>query len=283
VAPARRPRWRAALRSPVIVVVGVAALLTGASAAAATDWLQVFRAERVAPVMISQADLLQLPELSAYGEVEVTERADVREVADIAAAEAAAGLSVPRVRGLPRGVTGEPSFHVGNRVNAVFTFSTEKAAQTAAAAGRTLPPPPSGLDGSQFRLTAGPGIAAVWSKDSGVPTMVVARVVAPSAYSAGIPFETARDYLLTLPGLPESVASQLRSFSGDGTLPLLVKAGRETSYTADVGGVPATVLVSRDRVLAGVVWVDDGVVTVVGGSLSADEALSVARGLRWGR
>ena len=38
---------------------------------------------------------------------------------------------------------------------------------------------------------------------------------------------------------------------------------------------------SRDGALAGVVWVDDGVVTAVAGSLSADEVLSVARGLRW--
>jgi hypothetical protein len=30
-----------------------------------------------------------------------------------------------------------------------------------------------------------------------------------------------------------------------------------------------------------VVWVDDGIVTAVAGSLSADEVLSVARGLRW--
>jgi hypothetical protein len=43
--------------------------------------------------------------------------------------------------------------------------------------------------------------------------------------------------------------------------------------------VPATVLTSRDGLLAGVVWVDDGIVTAVAGSLSADEVLSVARGL----
>jgi hypothetical protein len=165
-------------------------------------------------------------------------------------------------------------------VNAVFTFSVEKAAQAAAAAGETLPPPPPGLDGSQFRLSAGPGLAAVWSEARGVPALVVARVVAPTAYSAGIPFATAVDYLLSLPGLPDAVASQLRGFSGDGTtLPLPVNARYLTSSAADVGGVSATVLTSRDGLLAGVVWVDDDVVTAVAGSLSADEVLSVARGL----
>ena len=114
-----------------------------------------------------------------------------------------------------------------------------------------------------------------------MPALVLARAVAPTAYSSGIPFETARDYLLSLPGLPEDVASQLRSFSGDGTtLPLPVNSRYLTSSTVDVGGLPATVLTSRDGLLVGAVWVNDGVVTAVAGSLSTDEVLSVARGLR---
>jgi hypothetical protein len=281
-AAAPTPRWRAALRSPVVAAVGVVALVTGAGAAAAADWLQIFRTEQIAPVTVTQGDLAELPDLSAYGEVEVIEEADIREVADADAAAKATGLSVPRVSELPRGVTGEPVFRVGGRVSAAFTFSAEKAARAAAAAGETLPPPPLGLDGSQFRLVAGPGLAMVWSEARGVPALVVARGVAPTAYSSGIPFETARDYLLSLPGIPEDVASQLRSFSGDGTtLPLPIAAEEMTSSAADVGGVPATVLTSRDGTMAGVVWVDDGIVTAVAGSLSADEVLSVARGLRW--
>ena len=39
-------------------------------------------------------------------------------------------------------------------------------------------------------------------------------------------------------------------------------------------------LTSRNGLFAGVVWVEDGVMTGVAGSLSADELLSVARGLR---
>jgi hypothetical protein len=272
-------RWRAALRSPVIAVVAVVALVTGASAAAAADWLQIFRTERIAPITVSQADLLRLPDLSAYGRTELLE-ADIHPVADAAAAEKATGLAVPRVDDLPRGVTGQPTFQVGNRVRADFTFSTEKAARAASAAGHTLPPVPPGLDGSRFRMNAGPGLAAVWSEARGFPALVVARVVAPTAESSGIPFATARDYLLSLSGLPEDVAAQLRGFTGDGkTLPVHVLAEELTSSTADVGGTPATVLTMKDGTLAVVLWVTDGVITAVAGSLSADELLSVARGL----
>src|SRR5919107_4304125 len=124
-------RWRTALRSPVIAVVAVLALLTGASAAAAADWLQIFRTQQIAPVTINQADLVALPDLSAYGDLDVTQAVDVREVADAAAAEKATGLSLPKVSKLPAGVTGEPVYRVGDRVSATFTFSARKAAQAA--------------------------------------------------------------------------------------------------------------------------------------------------------
>ena len=277
-------RWRAALRSPVIAVVGVVALLGGAGAAAATDWFPIFRAEQITPVTASEADLISLPDLSAFGELDVTEKVQLREVSGLAAAEKAAGLTLPQVAELPGGVTGEPTYFVAGRANAVFTYSAEKAAQSAAAAGKTNPPPPPTLDGSQFRLSAGPGLAAVWQQNRPAPALVVARAVTPTAYASGVSFETARDYLLSLPMLPESVAKQLRTFSGDGTtLPLFMSVEEMTSTTADVGGVPATVFASRDGVLGGVVWVDDGVLTAVAGSLSADEVLAVARELRWTR
>ena len=277
------PRWRAALRSPAVAAVGVLALVTGASAAAAADWLQIFRTEQIEPVTLTQADLVQLPDLSAYGDLELVQEPAVREVTDVRAAEKATGLSVPRVVDLPRGVTGEPMIHVGGEARAVFTFSAEQAAEAAAEEGEELPPPPAGLDGNQFRLVAGPGVAQMWSSTQGIPALVVGRAVAPTAYSSGVPFETARDYLLSLPGIPEDLAIQLRGYTHDATtLPLPVPASQVRTADAEVDGVPATVFTSRDATMAGAVWVDDGIVTVVAGSLSDDEVLSVARALRSG-
>ena len=179
---------------------------------------------------------------------------------------------------LPRGISGQPVHQVGGRVSLTFTFSADRAAR---AAGTALPPPPPGLDGSSVRLVAGPGVAQVWRSGVGAPALVVGRAVAPSGFSSGVPFPTVRDYLLSLPGLPATVAAQLRAFTADGsTLPLPVPADRVTTSSAQVGDRPATVLRTRDRTLAAVVWVDAGTVTVVGGSLDPDEVLTVARELR---
>jgi hypothetical protein len=276
-----RSRWRRAVRSPLVAVVGVVVILGGASTAAATDWLQIFRAERVAPVSAPRADLISLPDLDEFGTLEVTSKVDIRPMADAAAAEKVAGMPVPRVAKLPRGVTGQPEYSAGAQASATFTFEVAKARRTVEATGATLPPPPAGLDGSRFRFVAGPGVVASWTPDRGVPGLVVARAVAPAVYSTDIPFATARDYVLSLPNLPESVASQLRGFSGDGTtLPLFVQVEKLATSTADVNGSTATVLASRDRALAAVVWVDDGIVTAVAGPLSTDEVVSIARGLR---
>ncbi|HEV2761101.1 MAG TPA: hypothetical protein VGV86_16190 [Acidimicrobiales bacterium] len=281
VTPLRPSRSRGVLRRPAVAALAVAVVLTGAGTAAANDWLQIFRTKRIAPVTFSTSDLIALPDLSAYGELDVTSEVDVNPVADKAAAAAATGLRVPEVTTLPRGVSGEPGYQVGREASATFTFSADRAARTAAEAGRTLPAPPPGLDGSQVRMVAGPGVAAIWRQPTGVPALFVGRAVAPKAFSSGVPFETVRDYLLSLPGLPEGVATQLRTFTGDGsTLPLPVPADRMTTSSAQVGEVQATVLASRDRLLAAVLWVDDGVVTVVAGSLDPGEVVSIARELR---
>jgi hypothetical protein len=278
VGPPRAGRARALLRRPVVAALAAAAVLGGAGVAAASGWIEIFQTEEIAPVSVNAGDLVAVPDLDAYGELLVTREPDVHEAPDAAAAAAETGLDVPEVASLPRGVSGEPVYQTFGKVTALFTFSAERAAR---AAGGALPPPPPDLDGSRVRLVAGPGVAQVWTQRSGAPALIVGRAGAPRAFSSGASFETVRDYLLSLPGVPESVADQLRSFNADGsTLPLPFPSRRFTSSPEQVDGVPATVLAARDRTMAGVVWVDDGIVTVVAGSLDADEVLTVARELR---
>ena len=278
-APARPSRFAGLLRRPAAAGLAVVVVLTGAGTAAANDWLPIFRTEQVAPVTLSTSDLVALPDLEAYGELELTEEPVVGSVGSASVAADRTGLDVPEVRTLPSGVTGEPIYQVVGKVSATFTFSAERAAQAAAESG-DVPPPPAGLDGSSVRLDAGPGVAQIWTSTSGAPALLVGRAVAPTAFSSGAEFEVLRDYLLSLPGLPADVAAQLRTFAEDGsTLPLPLPADEVTTSPAQVDGVPATVVRTRDRSIAGVVWVDDGLVTVVAGSLDTDEVLAVAEDL----
>lgn len=283
----RRPaegsgRFSATLRHRFAAALAVTVVLTGGGVAAAKDWVQIFRTEQVAPVSLSTADLIALPDLSEYGDLELAGDPDLRAVPDASAAGAQTGLDVPAVTALPSGVSGDPVYQVGGTVTATFIFSAQRAALAAAKAGEGLPPPPPGLDGSQVRLTAGPGVAQIWPSTAGVPALLVGHAVAPTAFASGVPFETARDYLLSLPGLPEDVAAQLRIYTADGsTFPLPVPADQVSTSSTQVDGTPATVLTTRDQALSAVVWVHDDAVTVVAGSMDADEVLSVARDLTW--
>lgn len=282
-APVGRRTWGTTLRRPAVAALGFVVVVAGAGVAAANDWLPIFAdAEGIEPIAVSSdLDLSAVPDLTDYGTLEVTGADEPAPVADEAAAESLTGLDVPEVAALPDGVSGEPQYMAIGEVAATFTFSAERAAQAAAEAGEDLPPVPSGLDGAQVRLTVGPAVAAVWAGDSGVPALVVARAGAPEAFASGTDFAELRAYLLSLPGLPEEVAAQLRSFSPDAsTLPLPVPADYATSSPVEVNGDEATLLTSREGFLAGVVWVEDGVVTAVAGSLSGGEVLSIASGLR---
>jgi hypothetical protein len=154
-APARRRR--PALRSPVVAVAAVAALLTGAGAAAAADWLQIFRTDEVAPVTLTQSDLVALPDLDGYGELELVERADLRDVADAAAAEEVTGLTVPRVAELPPGVSGEPAFQAGERLGAEFTFSAARRRAPPRRPGRCCRHPRRGWTAAGSGWSPGPG------------------------------------------------------------------------------------------------------------------------------
>jgi hypothetical protein len=81
------------------------------------------------------------------------------------------------------------------------------------------------------RLEAGPGVAQVWTSAAGVPGSSSAAPSPPRRPPPGVPFEAVRDYLLSLPGLPDEVAAQLRTFAADGsTLPLPVprRPGHDT-------------------------------------------------------
>ncbi len=267
-APPRR-RFRALRRRPAVAALAVALVVGGAGTAAASGWLDIFQTEEVAPVTLNAADLAAVPDLEAYGDVRITREADVHEVPDASAAAAETGLDVPEVASLPKGVSGEPVVQVGGEASATFTFDADRAAPSGA-----VPPPP---DGSRVRLVAGPGVLQTWPRHA----LVVGRAVAPTAFASGVSFDTMRDYLLSLPGLPEHVASQLRTFNADGsTLPIPVPGRHFTTSQEQVGGAPATVLAARDETMAAVVWVEDGVATVVAGSLGADEVLAVARELR---
>lgn len=286
--PVARPR-RGRLRNPVVAGVAAAALVIGGTAAAAAaDWLPIFRTEAVAPLTVSMADVSQLSQLAGlagledYGNVTGATPPRITAVGDADQARRRTGLAVPAVGALPAGVTGKPAYLVVEHQTASFTFSAAKAAKAARVSG-ALPPLPAGLDGSTLRLDVGPGVGEAWWPDGGaggMPQLLVARAQAPTVSAQGASLAEVRDYLLSIPGIPTNLARQLKAMSTDGTLPIPVLTGQASSAPATVGGVPATVLTGASGQGSAVVWVRDGQLGAVLGTLPSGTLVRVADDLR---
>lgn len=275
-APRSRARRRAAAVTAAVVAVGAFA-----STAAASGWLPIFRPDHVTAVPFDVSSVATLPDLSAFGSISAPGTWEPEAATDAAAAAAQSGVPAPTVASLPRGVSGQPTYSVLPQRTATFTFSADRAAAAAARLGRTLPPMPAGIDGSQLRLQIGPGVVETWTHKSGLPVLVVARLKPPVVSSNGISLATLRSYLLAQPGIPAGLAAQLRALPADGSaLPIPVPANLATSKATTVNGDAATVIQLRDQSESGVVWVSDGVLDVVFGPLTSQDALDVARGLR---
>lgn len=279
--PVPAPRKRlAGMRRPVAVVATVAVLAVGSTAAAAAgDLLQIFRPRAVTPVSFSVKDLTGLPDLTAYGTLDVAKNFGPEPVASAAEAKARTGIAVPRVAHLPRGVTGRPQIAVITAGSPTFTFSAAKARAAAERSGASLPALPVGMDGAKLKVNLGPGVAEIWGEGSAVPGLGVARIKAPTASAEGVPVATLRDYLLSQPGIPAKLAAQLKAIPIDGSvLPIPVPDG-VSADGATVGGAKATVLTTNDGAGAAVIWIADGQLTAVFGPLDRSEVLDVARGL----
>ena len=192
------------------------------------------------------------------------------------------GLDVPEVAELPAGVTGDPAYQVGRRRQRRRSPSpprrprrprppTGEALPPAAGRARRQPAPAGRRPGRRRRLVAAD--RACRPSSSPAPSRrrrLVRRPVRDGARLPAVPARAARR-------ARRPAARPLRR-RRDAAAAGARRAGDQLHGRRR--RAPATVLTSRDGTFAGVVWVEDGVVTAVAGSLSADEVLSVARGLR---
>ena len=313
LSPSTKPGWAAAgfrLRRPLrpalaMALAGLLAL-TLVGTGVAGDLIKIFEPERVVAVPVDLQTLNTLPDLSRYGTVTVVQQPAPARVASLDEAAERTGLELlAPSRSLP--VSAPERIDVLSPGTASFTFDAAKAS---AASGDELPPLPSNIDGSSLFLQAGPVViqtyggpadpaseqaamehAAKAAADpqkadlsallSSLPDLMIVQMKAPVLSSNGPSVEDYRDALLALPGLSRALKAQIEAV-GDpsSTLPLPVPVDMATSREVDVNGITGLVVGDNTGVGSGVVWQSGGVVRAVGGTLSEDEVLAIARSMR---
>jgi hypothetical protein len=185
---------------------------------------------------------------------------------------------------LPATVTGPAVFAVVSQGTGSFTFSAAKARAAALREGKALPAMPANIDGSTLYLTVGPAIIESYGAGvagSQMPSLLIVEATVPKVESSGVSVGQLENYLLLQPGISPTLAAQIRAMGDPSqTLPIPIPVNMATSHPVTVQGVHGVTIGDSSGLGSAVIWVKDGVVYAVGGTLTENQVLQVANSLR---
>ena len=246
----------------------------------------------VRTVPVTVADMQALSQLADYGTLTWTKEPQLQATTSAADASAlAGGLKPPVVSKLPDGVSTTVTYGAMSEAVATFTFSAEKAAASAAAHGKTALKMPAGMDGATLTITVGPAVGEIYGElkqpsssdpsQINLPQLVVAKSVSPTAKSTQVSVTDLENFILAQPGISKELKAAINAI-GDPSTTLIIPVPVEyaTSTQITVQGVDGVALGDNTGVGGGVVWVKDGHVYVVAGSIKRDDAITIANNLK---
>lgn len=263
-----------------------ASLVAGGVAAAAT-LTTVFAPTKVTPVHFNQADVRAIANILGagsgassgggllpgsgsqslpFGTVTWSSAGQPRQVASVAAARGLTHLAFSPPATLPAGVGRAAAVMVQPTEKGTISFSRD--------AGH-------GVGGTKLALTVGPAMMVQYGgRSSGdqTTTLGILTMRRPVATSTGATISQLEEFLLSRPGVPPSLARQVRLLGNLGTvLPVPVPAGAD-SQRVRIGGASGVLITDESGVASAVIWEShDGIIHAVAGLLTAKDALNVAR------
>ena len=282
-----RPATRSRIGGPakwLAAAAGVALVATTLTMTGVADSIfQIFETKQFAAVTVTPTDLQTLGQLSAFGTFTWSNKPDGHKVASAAAASSETGLPAVSVT-VPTSITAAAEYSVVPRTTATFAFDGAKARASAAAIGRTAPPMPAGIDGSTLVFAGGPAILVTYGAADHAAaggTLFVGVATAPTASSDGASVAEIQAYLLSQPGVSPALAAQIRAI-GDpaSTLPVPIPLGAAAAKNVSVHGTSGLFVGDSTGLGSGVIWQQNGLVYVVGGTLSEAQTIAVANTLR---
>jgi hypothetical protein len=271
---ARPAKWLAA--AAAVAVVATTLTLTGV----ADSILQIFETKQFAAVTVTPTDIQTLGQLSQFGKLTWSSKTEPHQVASLAAASAETGLPAISVR-VPASVTGTAKYGAMAKTSATFVFDAATAQASAAAIGRTAPPMPAKLDGTTLIFSGGPAIIVTYGDERSSGALFIGVAKAPTVSSDGATVAELQAYLLSQPGVSPALAAQIRAI-GDpaSTLPVPIPLGQAQAKNVSVHGTTGLFVGDSTGIASAVLWQQNGLVYIVGGSLTEAEVLAVANSLK---
>jgi hypothetical protein len=272
------------LATPLVAAGLALILLTGITVTGVSvELLHIFQPTQVVPVQVSPSGVPPQSLLLDYGTVKwLPAPPSVQQLSDPSAAHTQTGLPVLMPATLPNGVSGPVTYGVVSQATGSLTFDADRLRASAASQHVKVNPMPSSIIGSTLVVNAGPALLEVWGMSGATevqaPTLVIAQTRVPTVDSTGASQAQLENYLLSQPGVPPDLVSQVKAIKDPSTtLPLPIPKGLATTEPTTVNGHPATLI--KAVIGAGVVWIQNGVIYAVGGQLTPDQVLAIATSL----
>ena len=271
-----------------IAVVGVASVVLVATGTA-QDFLSIFQPSQLTAVPVTAADVRSLAGLASYGTVTGGSSINFQPEPDAADAAAAAGLGAPRVAVVPAGTPASPKYAVVSGGIVTFRFDATLARTAAAQAGGQLPTMPNGLDGSTLSVSIQPAVVVSYGVDPATvlhgggsvptgPAFILVATRTPTVLSTGVTARQLEDYLLSVPGIPTEVASEIRALGNPTvTIPVPIPIDLASGSSVTINGARGLLIGDSTGLGSAVVWQHNGIVDAIAGTLTANEVLAVAR------
>ncbi|HUZ88101.1 MAG TPA: hypothetical protein VNF26_14235 [Candidatus Baltobacterales bacterium] len=283
--PIARPGSR-----PIVIAFAAAVAAVALLVVAVAQGGVVFAPSSVTPVPVTLADMQALSQLSSYGTVTWTEKPQLQVGSPAVDTAKVSGLQFPKVGSLPQGVSSNLTYVAMSQGVVEFTFSAAKAA--AASTGKALPKMPAGMDGVKLTVTVGPAVGDVYGNltaptgsdvsQANLPELIVGKSSAPTATSSSsqVTVKQLESYLLTLPGISLQLAAAIKAIGDPSTtLPIPIPIQYATSSKVEVQKVQGIALGDNTGVGSGVIWVKNGVVYAVAGTIKQSDAIKIANNL----
>jgi hypothetical protein len=102
----------------------------------------------------------------------------------------------------------------------------------------------------------------------------------PTVASTGVTVQQLEAYLLSVPGIPAGVVSELRALGNPSqTVPIPVPVDLASASSVDINGASGLLIGDSTDLGSVVLWQHNGVVDAVAGTISSADALGIARSL----
>ncbi len=287
-----RKSWIAASAAAILIAV----LLLPGTSAVASQFLSLFTVKNFQAVQVTKQDVAALsqysaPRLDDLGSVHFQANSfHMQNNLTQAQSAKSVNFSVVLPSQLPDGVANSPSFSVVEGGHGVFTFSATKMHAYLVKNGHGNVKIPANLDGATFDVTTTAGVLIKYGYHGGNP-FLVAELPSPVIRATGsASLEQLRDFMLSLPGLPKSLVTQLQQIDlTKGTIPLPVPAGID-AQSVTINGTSGVLLSSnKTTTVEGIkqfpvgnliVWQTKGMIYALGGiTTSTSQLLAAAKSI----